>query len=44
MLAELVPHKLPAVTETFPELVPKFTEILVVPCPATMTAPAGTLH
>jgi hypothetical protein len=42
--ALLVPQVLPAVTVTFPDVVPKLTEIEVVPCPDTMVAPDGTVH
>ena len=41
---KLVPQALPAVTHTLPEVVPKLTVALVVPCPAATLAPAGTVH
>jgi hypothetical protein len=39
-----VPQALEAVTVTFPEVDPKVTVALVVPCPAVIVAPAGTVH
>jgi len=36
---ELVPN-----TDTFPDVVPKVTVMDVVPAPAVMVAPVGTLH
>ena len=44
MLAEDVPHALEAVTEIFPAVAPNVTVALVVPCPAVIVAPAGTVH
>ena len=40
-LAALVPQLLVAVTEILPEEAPKFTRMLVVPCPLAIVAPAG---
>ena len=42
--AEDVPHVFVAVTETFPDVEPNVTVALVVPCPAVIVAPAGTVH
>jgi hypothetical protein len=39
-----VPQAFEAVTVTFPEVDPKVTVALVVPCPAVIVAPAGTVH
>jgi hypothetical protein len=41
---ELVPQLLFAVTLTFPDKLPKFTIMEVVPCPPVIEAPAGTVH
>jgi len=45
-LLELVPlpQLLLGVTLTFPEVVPQVTVIEVLPCPAVMLAPAGTVQ
>lgn len=40
----LLPQKLEANTVTFPLLLPAVTVIVLVPCPALMTHPAGTDH
>ena len=42
--AELVPQVLPAVTVTFPAVLPQVTVIDVVPWPAVIDAPDGTVH
>lgn len=39
-----VPHGLEAFTVIFPAVAPAVTVILVVPCPAVITDPAGTDH
>ena len=44
MVVELAPHALFAVTLTFPEMLPKFMEAEVFPCPAGMLEPDGTPH
>jgi hypothetical protein len=43
-LEALVPQVFDAVTHTLPEVVPNVTVIDVVPCPAVMLAPEGTVH
>ena len=43
-LAAELPHALLAVTDTFPAVEPNVTVALVVPWPADMLAPAGTVH
>ncbi len=42
--AELVPQLEDAVTLTLPDVLPKFTDIEVVPCPAVMLDPEGTVQ
>ena len=44
VFALLAPQALSAVTDMFPEVEPKVTVIPVVPCPAVMVAPEGTVH
>jgi hypothetical protein len=44
VLALLAPQALLAVTETAPDVEPKVTITLVVPCPDVILAPEGTLH
>jgi len=39
-----LPQLLVGVTLTFPEVVPHVTVIEVLPCPAVMLAPAGTVQ
>jgi hypothetical protein len=39
-----VPHVFVAVTDTLPAVEPNVTVALVVPWPAEMLAPAGTVH
>jgi hypothetical protein len=43
-VAALVPHELLAVTEIFPDVVPKVTVMDAESCPELMTAPEGTVH
>jgi hypothetical protein len=43
-LAAELPHALLAVTDTFPAVEPNVTVALVVPWPADMLAPDGTVH
>ena len=43
-LGVLVPQLFPAVTATFPEVVPHMTVMEVVFCPDWMMAPAGTVQ
>ena len=43
-LAAELPHALLAVTDTFPAVEPNVTVALVVPWPAEILAPAGTVH
>ena len=40
----LHPHPLHARTQTLPEVEPAVTVILVVPCPAVIVHPPGTVH
>lgn len=42
--AALVPQEFPAVTVIFPPEVPEVTVTDVVPCPAVMFHPEGTVH
>jgi len=44
VLAALAPQVLSAVTSISPELLPKVTVMDVVPAPAVMLAPEGTVH
>jgi hypothetical protein len=39
-----LPHTLLGVTVTFPEVDPHVTVIELLPCPAVMLAPDGTVH
>jgi hypothetical protein len=39
-----VPQAFVAVTVTFPDVEPEVTVIDVVPCPAVIVAPVGTVH
>lgn len=41
---ELLPQLFVALTQIFPVVVPKVTEILVVPCPEFIVVPAGTVQ
>src|SRR5258706_137920 len=43
LVALLNSQPLNAVTDTFPEVAPKFTTILVSPCPEVIIAPGGTV-
>ena len=43
-LAADVPQLLDAVTEIVPELLPVVKVIVVVPCPAVIVEPEGTVH
>ena len=43
-LEELAPQMLSAVTHTLPDEVPRVTVMEVVPCPAVIEAPLGTVQ
>jgi len=38
------PQELQDLTQTFPDAEPTVTVMLVVPCPAVIVQPAGTVH